>query len=420
MATKPYDFVIFGGTGYTGFYCIKNLIKINSEKNKNYTFAVAGRNLNKLKSVIDEVAKEVKQDLSKIPLIESDVKNKESLVNMTKQCRVLVTVVGPYTLYGRPVVESCIETDTHYVDISGEAQFVEGIQNDYFDKAKEKGLYIISSCGFDSIPADLGTVFMKDSAKDCEIKTVEGYIKAKNPKGFHINVGTFFSLLESLRNYKQIRPIRTVMFEKFYKKKIEIPKPKMKIVHKAPYAKRGFFVPFWQIDAGVVKRTQLFFYNENEQDKPLSLFEYMHVQSVFHAFGMIIAILSIALMNLCSFTREYLKKYPQIFTLGVFSSNGPSREQVDCSTFEMYLVGKGVKKDSPSTEVSKTVYIKGNELAYDCTSLFLLNAGITILEDLADQNKGNAGVVTPGYAFRNTKYIERIRELGVEWKMVEN
>ena len=51
----------------------------------------------------------------------------------------MVTVVGPYVMYGRPLVEACIETNTHYVDISGEPQFTEGIQNDYYDKAKEKG-----------------------------------------------------------------------------------------------------------------------------------------------------------------------------------------------------------------------------------------------------------------------------------------
>ena len=67
---------------------------------------------------------------------------------------------------------------------------------------------------------------------------------------------------------------------------------------------------------------------------------------------------------------------------------GPKKEQVASSTFEFYLLAKGHKKGSPSDAVTKTLYIKGCELAYDCTSLFLLNAGLVILEELADKNKG--------------------------------
>lgn len=420
MGERNYDFIIYGASGYTGYFCVKNLVKINTEKNKNYSFAVAGRSEQKLIQVLKDVGEDLKQDLSNVPVIVANAKNKDSLMNMTKQCKVIVTVVGPYYLYGRPLVEACLETSTHYVDISGEPQFTEAIQTEYFDKAKEKGLYIISSCGFDSVPADLGSLFIKDSDKDVEIKTVEGYINVKNPKGFSINTGTFFSLLESLKNYKELRGIRDQMFNKFYKKRVEIPKTKMKIVHTAPYARNGFYLPFWPIDQSVVKRTQLFFYNEDPEDKPLSLREYMHVPTVFHAFGLLFAILSIAFFNLCSFTRDLLKKYPKCFTLGVFSSNGPTKEQVESSSFEFYLVGKGVKKGDPSNNVTKTLYIKGRELAYDATALMLINSGIVVLEELADKNKGNSGVVTPGYAFRRTNYVDRIRELGMEWRLVEN
>jgi len=419
MSTERYDFVIYGASGYTGYYCVKNLLKINTEKNKNYTFAVAGRNEEKIKQTLKEIGDDLKQDTSKISIILANADSKDSLVKMTGKAKVLVTVVGPYYLYGRPLVEACLETSTHYVDISGEAQFTEGIQTDFYDQAREKGLYIISSCGFDSIPADVGCVFLKDQDPNVEIKTVDGYINAHNPKGFKINTGTFFSLLESLKNYKELKAIRNRMFDKFYKKKITIPDTGMKILHRAPYGE-GIYTPFWPIDRAVCKRTQLFFYNEDESDKPLSLREYMHLPSVLHVFGLLMAVSSIFFFNLFSFTRSLLKKYPACFTFGLFGSNGPTKKQVEASTFEFYLVGKGNKKNDPLVSVSKTLYIKGPELAYDCTSLFLLNAGLVILEELDGKNKGNSGVVTPGYAFRKTKYVEKIRDLGVEWKIVDN
>lgn len=413
------DFVIFGATGFTGYYCVRNLLKINSEKNKNYSFAIAGRSKEKLRSVLEEVSKELGQDTSAVKLIEADVDNRESISNMTKQCKVLITVVGPYTLYGRSVIEECVENGTHYVDLTGEAQFSEKVQTDLYDKAKEKGLYIVSSCGFDSIPADLSCLFLKDQFPDVEFKSVEAYILMKTPKGFTVNTGTFFSMLESIRNYKEIRPIRTAMFDKFYKKKVEIEKPGLRLLpHSAPFAKKGYFVPFWQVDAAVVKRTQLFFYNDNENDKPLSLTEYMHIPSLVHGFGMLLALISILFFNLFSFTRNLLKKYPKCFTLGIFGAGGPTREQVNASSFEMFFNGKGHKKDSPSTKVTKTVYVKGPEAAYDATSIALLNSAMVILDELDGKNKSNCGVVTPGYAFRHTNYIERIRDLGLEWKVV--
>lgn len=127
-------------------------------------------------------------------------------------------------------------------------------------------------------------------------------------------------MLESLANYKKLRGIRDRMFAKFFKKQVDIEKPALKKLQKAPYSKSGWYVPFWMIDAAVVKRTQLMFYNEDESDKPLSLTEYMHVPTIFHALFMVLALVSIFIFNFCSVTRNVLKKYPQYFTFGIFAS----------------------------------------------------------------------------------------------------
>ena len=84
----------------------------------------------------------------------------------------------------------------------------------------------------------------------------------------------------------------------------------------------------------MVKRTQLFFFNEDETDKPLSLREYLHVPSVFHAIGLLLAILSIGFFNLCDFTRNLLKKYPACFTFGVFSSVSSPEN----ASFSLYII----------------------------------------------------------------------------------
>lgn len=113
--TERLDFVIYGATGFTGYYCVKvkidiiylklfnlivlehsfkfnlskfqNLVKINSEKNKNYSFAIAGRSVTKLKKVLEDVGKELNKDLSNVQIIEANADSKVSLVNMTKQAK---------------------------------------------------------------------------------------------------------------------------------------------------------------------------------------------------------------------------------------------------------------------------------------------------------------------------------------------
>lgn len=73
--------------------------------------------------------------------------------------KIVVNCCGPYRFYGEIVVKACIEAGTHHVDISGEAQFIEGMMVKYHDLAKEKKAYVISACGFDSIPGEMGVVF---------------------------------------------------------------------------------------------------------------------------------------------------------------------------------------------------------------------------------------------------------------------
>lgn len=69
---------------------------------------------------------------------------------------------GPYRFYGEALIKACISAGTHHVDVSGEPQYMELMQLNYDQLAREKGIYIISACGFDSIPADVGTNFVEN------------------------------------------------------------------------------------------------------------------------------------------------------------------------------------------------------------------------------------------------------------------
>ena len=148
---RDFDLIIWGATGFTG-----NLVCDYISKNYNereLRWAIAGRN----KKKILKLQQKLKIDDSRT--IIADSYDKDSLVKMVKKSKVVCTTVGPYAKYGTNLVEACIEGETNYCDITGETQWIRRIIDRFHTKAKEKNIKIINSCGFDSIPSDMGVFY---------------------------------------------------------------------------------------------------------------------------------------------------------------------------------------------------------------------------------------------------------------------
>lgn len=156
------DIIIFGASGFTGKHTIPYVYKFAKADGRSLTWGVAGRSEQKVKAALDEAAKKLEVTFDDIPIITADVDDEESLKRMAERARIVVNCCGPYRFYGEPVVKACIEAGTHHVDVSGEPQYMESIQLKYHKAAEEKGVYVISACGFDSIPTDLGVVFLQE------------------------------------------------------------------------------------------------------------------------------------------------------------------------------------------------------------------------------------------------------------------
>jgi short subunit dehydrogenase-like uncharacterized protein len=150
-ATPPtYDIIIYGASGFTGRLVAEYL----SGKYHNggaVTWAMAGRNLEKLAAVRDEIGAP-----ADTPLVECDANNPASLEAMVKSTKVVLTTVGPYQLYGEGLVAMCAKHGTDYVDLCGEPVWMRFMVDAYEAEAKASGARIVFSCGFDSIPSDLG------------------------------------------------------------------------------------------------------------------------------------------------------------------------------------------------------------------------------------------------------------------------
>jgi short subunit dehydrogenase-like uncharacterized protein len=153
---KEYDFVVYGATGFTGKLVVEYLVHKYSN-NSQIKWALAGRNLEKLESVA--ASKNVPEGTG---LLEVDSNNIASIEEMISKTKCVLTTVGPYQLYGNDIVSACAKSGIDYVDLCGEPGWMHEKINELTETARETGSRIVFSCGFDSIPFDLGVLFLQN------------------------------------------------------------------------------------------------------------------------------------------------------------------------------------------------------------------------------------------------------------------
>ena len=150
--------VVYGATGYTGKLVAEYL-------NKQYgvggevSWAIAGRSLEKLEAVREELGL-----AAELPLVVADANEPETITAMAEQAQVVLTTVGPYQLYGSDLVAACAAAGTDYVDLCGEPTWMQQLIAAHSEQAQASGARIVFSCGFDSIPFDLGVYFLQEAA----------------------------------------------------------------------------------------------------------------------------------------------------------------------------------------------------------------------------------------------------------------
>lgn len=151
--TKPFDLVVHGATGFTGRLVVEYLLR-RYPAGSGLRWAMGGRNAAKLAAVRDELGAP-----ADTPLVVTDTGNPASLQALMEQTRLVLTTVGPYQLYGNELVAACASASVDYVDLCGEPAWMRQMIDAHEAAAKASGARIVFSCGFDSIPFDLG-VFM--------------------------------------------------------------------------------------------------------------------------------------------------------------------------------------------------------------------------------------------------------------------
>ena len=171
-----YDIVVFGASGYTGRLVAEYLQ--GEYANTGLKWAMAGRSLDKLASVRTALGIP-----DSVDLVSVDSDDAASVGQMVSDCKVVITTVGPYQLYGEELIKQCAEQGTDYVDLSGEPSWMQETIAQHSAAAKASGARIVHSCGFDSIPFDLGVYCLQQHAitqTGKPIATVKGRVRAMN------------------------------------------------------------------------------------------------------------------------------------------------------------------------------------------------------------------------------------------------
>ncbi len=145
---RKYEIIVYGATGFTGQICCKYL----RDNYKDLVWAMAGRNKEKL----DQIKSDFNLECDVVVADGGDLEGLKSLASLTK---VVLSTAGPFARYGSLLVQACVENGTHYTDITGENHWVKGLINKHHEEAASKGTRIIPSCGYDSIPSDIGAYF---------------------------------------------------------------------------------------------------------------------------------------------------------------------------------------------------------------------------------------------------------------------
>jgi short subunit dehydrogenase-like uncharacterized protein len=161
---RQFDVIVFGATSFVGEILCRYLVQEFGTPDKpgarTLNWAIAGRSQTKL----DHLVSELGHGAHSLTRIVVDASDEAALMHMCERARVVVSTVGPYALYGEPLIRACVETGTDYCDLTGEAQWMRRMIAAYEAKAKTSGARIVHCCGFDSIPSDLGVLFLQQQA----------------------------------------------------------------------------------------------------------------------------------------------------------------------------------------------------------------------------------------------------------------
>lgn len=396
---RTFDVIVYGATGFTGGLVAHYLAEHGP---RDLRWALAGRSRTKLEALRSDLAR-TSSALASLPIVEASADDPASLARMAAQTRVVLTTVGPYALYGEPVVAACVDAATDYVDITGEPAFVDRVLATYDARAREKGIRIVHCCGFDSIPHDLGAYFTARELPATAPMTVRGFVRTRGT----FSGGTWHSALNAMADIGALARGKPRKGEPSgAKAKTPSASEDKRVVEGLPmaiYRERAlsaWAVPLPTIDPAIVLRSA----RALEAYGPL--FRYGHYAAVKRLPTVIAGVLGVgALVALAQNkrTRAMLLDFRK-------PGEGPTEAERKKGWFEVTFLGESGAGARVVTKVS------GGEPGYAETSKMIAESALCLALD-RERLPQRHGVVTTATAMGD-RLIERLVAAGMRFEVL--
>jgi short subunit dehydrogenase-like uncharacterized protein len=386
---RQYDVVLFGGTGFTGGLTASYLAAHGPRQMR---WALVGRNRSKLDAVAARLAAE-SPDAAVPEIVEADAGDRAAMEGVAASTRVVITTVGPYILYGEPLVAACAAAGTDYVDLTGEPEFVDRMWIEHHAEAERSGARIVHACGFDSIPHDLGAYFTVLQLPEGVPLQVNGYVKSNarfSGGTYHSAINGFARARQTLGAAKERRQLES--------------RAEGRKIHSAPPRIRrdqdlgGWTVPLPTIDGPIIRRSAA------ALDRYGPDFTYGHHMVAKHLAtigGIGAAVGTAGVMAQLPPTRKLLLKMKA-------PGEGPTEAERERSWFKVVFVGEGGGK-RVVTEVS------GGDPGYSETSKMLAESGLCLAFDDLPQTSGQVTTATA----MGDALLERLQKAGISFRVIE-
>ncbi|CAH1731636.1 saccharopine dehydrogenase-like oxidoreductase [Aphis gossypii] len=423
---RQYDIIVFGASGFTGQFVVMEMGRFSQIYN--LTWAIAGRNTDKLQDVLNKLYKTVDgYEDKKIDIIYADVQDINTVMRMAQTTSVVINCTGPYYIYGEVVVKSCVLTSTHYVDVTGESLFMEKMAYIYNGQAEENNSIIVSALGMESVPADLGVEFLYKNFSG-ELKNVDMYMKLYSSSfvltnSAMIHDGTWKSAILHMATYKQRKYYRNLLDELMGITRV---KPNVsKILHRRQINmkadKEEWCLAFPEPDQAVIARSVHHAKTKDNLPYNFNVRNYMVFGGLISAIIGLFVFVLLSIMTSFNPIKTLLVRYPKWCSFGIATETGPNEKLLENSRMSLTLIGHGTTSEKPPTANLKDITHKDNTYkrqtiikvkaknpGYGFTSKAVILGAITIIKDQINIPKG--GVLTPASAFRNTLFVKRLMD----------
>ncbi|MFG1681969.1 saccharopine dehydrogenase family protein [Nonomuraea sp. NPDC049269] len=374
--SRSYDIVLFGASGFTGALTASYLARTAGPEVR---WALAGRDRAKLERLgIDA------------PILVADATDPASLAAIAREARVVVTTVGPYLRYGEPLVAACAEAGTHYLDLTGEAEFVDRMYVRYHRRASTTGAKLVHACGFDSIPYDLGVLFTVGQLPEHVPLKVSGFLRSE----MRASGGTRASAMTIIS-----RPLQ--LLDAAARRRAAEPPPPGRRVSSLPGGLRyvgGWALPMPSLDPQIVGRSARLL---DRYGPDFTYRQYYAVKGLPTALAVAAGAGTMAALAQIPPVRDWMASR-------VKPGDGPTPEQRARNWFKITFLGEGGGR-RVVTEVA------GGDPGYDETAKMLGESALCLAFDDVPEI---AGQVTTASAM-GRPLIDRLRRAGITFSTRE-